>query len=136
MQEPKCQQHELSLSVAMKEHDRDGQLLQLQAVRASVEYPLEHDIEAVRQHDDALVQRLFDGLDGRRYRLTSPEAGPQRSTLVFVEPMERERAEEIQRALQAERVHVAFRAGALRLSPHLYNTPGDIDRALEALHRA
>ena len=103
---------------------------------ASVEYLLEHDIEAVRRHDDALVQRFIDGLDRRKYRVTSPEAGPQRSTLVFIEPTELERAEEIQRALQADRVHVAFRAGALRLSPHLYNTPGDIDRALEALHRA
>jgi selenocysteine lyase/cysteine desulfurase len=103
---------------------------------ASVEYLLEYDIEAVRRHDEALVQRLIDGLDRRKYRLTSPEAGPQRSTLVFVESAERGRAEDIYRALQAERVHVAFRAGALRLSPHLYNTPGDIDRALEALHRA
>ena len=97
---------------------------------------LGHDIEAVRRHDDALVQRLIDGLDRRKYRPTSPEAGSRRSTLVFIEPAERERAEEIQRALQADRVHVAFRAGALRLSPHLYNTPGDIDRALEALHLA
>ena len=103
---------------------------------ASVEYLLEHGVEVVRRHDDALVQRLIDGLDRRRFRLTSPEAGSRRSTLVFVEPTERERTEEIQRTLQAERVHVAFRAGALRFSPHLYNTPGDIDRALEALHRA
>jgi selenocysteine lyase/cysteine desulfurase len=103
---------------------------------ASVEYLLEHDIEAVRTHNDALVQHLIDGLDRRRFRLTSPEAGSRRSTLVFVEPTERERAEEIYRTLQSDRVHVAFRAGALRLSPHLYNTSGDIDRALEALHRA
>jgi cysteine desulfurase/selenocysteine lyase len=103
---------------------------------ASVEYLLEHDIEAVRSHDRALVQRLIDGLDRRKYRLTSPEAGSRRSTLVFIQPVQRERAEEIHRALQTQRVHVAFRAGALRLSPHLYNTPADIDRALEALHRA
>jgi selenocysteine lyase/cysteine desulfurase len=103
---------------------------------AAIEYLLEHDIEAVRRHDDALVQHLIDGLDRPRFRLTSPEAGSRRSTLLFVEPVERARAEEIQRALQVKRVHVAFRAGALRLSPHLYNTPGDIDRALEALHRA
>jgi selenocysteine lyase/cysteine desulfurase len=103
---------------------------------ASVEYLLQHGIEAVRSHDDALVQRLIDGLDRRKYRLTSPEARSRRSTLVFIEPVERERAGEIHRALQTRRVHVAFRAGALRLSPHLYNTPADIDRALEALHRA
>jgi cysteine desulfurase / selenocysteine lyase len=90
----------------------------------------------VQIHDDALVQRLIDGLGRRKYRLISPEAGPRRSTLVFVEPVERGRAQEIYHALQTKRVHVAFRAGSLRLSPHLYNTPGDIDCALEALHRA
>jgi selenocysteine lyase/cysteine desulfurase len=111
-------------------------LFNFKTLAASIEYLLEHDIEAVRRHDEALVQRLIDGLDRRKYRLTSPEAGSRRSTLVFIEPVERERAEEIHRALQTQRVHAAFRAGALRLSPHLYNTPGDIDRALEALHRA
>ena len=29
---------------------------------------------------------------------------------------------------------VAYRAGALRCAPHLYNDAADIDRALEALH--
>lgn len=102
---------------------------------ASVEYLLRCGIEAARRHDQTLVQRLIDGLDRRKFKFTSPEAGPRRSTLVFIEPRQRGRAEEIYRALQAERVHVAFRAAALRFSPHLYNTPEDIDRALLALHR-
>ena len=102
---------------------------------ASVEYLLRYGVEAARQHDDALVQRLIDGLDRRKFRITSPEAGPRRSTLVFIEPRERERAKDIYHALQAEGVHVAFRAAALRFSPHRYNTPEDIDRALLALHR-
>jgi selenocysteine lyase/cysteine desulfurase len=102
---------------------------------ASVEYLLGQGVESVRTHDDALVQRLIDGLDRRKYRLTSPEAGPQRSSLVFIEPQERGRAEDIYRVLQTERVHAAFRAGALRFSPHIYNTADDIERALTALHR-
>jgi selenocysteine lyase/cysteine desulfurase len=31
-------------------------------------------------------------------------------------------------------IEVAYRRGALRLAPHLYNTPDDIDRALAVLH--
>jgi cysteine desulfurase / selenocysteine lyase len=101
---------------------------------ASVEMLLDCGIEAVGAHDDALVQRLIDGLDRTRFHLTSPEAGPARSTLVFVVPHARDRAATVHRALSAQRVHVAFRAGALRFSPHLYNNEADIDRALDALH--
>jgi selenocysteine lyase/cysteine desulfurase len=100
----------------------------------SIEFLLELGIERVRDHDDTLVDRLTGGLDRRKYQLTSPSAGPQRSTLVFVEPRARHRAADIQRALGAARVHVALRAGALRLSPHLYNTTADIDRALTVLN--
>jgi cysteine desulfurase / selenocysteine lyase len=102
---------------------------------ASVEYLLDHGVETARRYDDALVQRLIEGLDRRKYKVTSPEAGPQRSTLVFVQPADRRRAVDIYHALQTERVYAAFRAGALRFSPHIYNTPEDIDRALTALHR-
>ena len=101
---------------------------------ASLEYLLGRGVEATRSHDEALVQRL-DGLDRRKFKVTSPEAGPQRSTLVFVEPRERARAKDIYDALQATQVHAAFRAGALRFSPHIYNTADDIDRALTVLQR-
>jgi cysteine desulfurase / selenocysteine lyase len=38
--------------------------------------------------------------------------------------------------LTAAGIDVAFRAGALRLSPHLYNDASDIDRALSMLNEA
>ncbi len=101
---------------------------------AAVELVLEHGVDAIATHDDALVQRLIDGLDRSRFRLTSPEAGPQRSTLVFIEPPERGRVAAMQQALAAGGIHVAHRAGALRFAPHFHNTDADIDRALAALH--
>jgi len=101
---------------------------------ASLELLLGYGIEAVRAHDEALVQRLVDGLDRDRWRLTSPETGPARSTLVFVEPRDGS-AQDLVRTLAAAGVHVAHRSGALRLSPHVCNTAEDVDRALEALHR-
>jgi selenocysteine lyase/cysteine desulfurase len=42
---------------------------------------------------------------------------------------------ETTRALSARGVEVSFRGGALRISPHLYNEPGDIDRLFEELDR-
>lgn len=101
---------------------------------SSVEMLLDHGIAAIAAGDAALVQRLIDGLDRSRFRLTSPEAGPQRSTLVFIEPPERGRVAAMQQVLAAGGIHVAHRAGALRFAPHFHNTDADIDRALAALH--
>jgi hypothetical protein len=39
------------------------------------------------------------------------------------------------RQLGAAGVDVAYREGNLRLSPHLFTTAGDIDRAVEELNR-
>ena len=36
--------------------------------------------------------------------------------------------------LRERGIEVAYRRGALRLAPHLYNTGDDIDRALAVLH--
>ena len=102
---------------------------------ASLDFVSGLGIEAIQAHDQALVQRLIDGLDRRRFRVTSPEAVDQRSTLVFIQPhCDRSRAPALHRALAEAGVHVALRAGALRLSPHLCNRPDDIDRALAVLN--
>ena len=37
--------------------------------------------------------------------------------------------------LAAERVYASMRTGALRLSPHLFNTPDDVDRLFRVLDR-
>lgn len=102
---------------------------------ASLDFVSGLGIETIQAHDQALVQRLIDGLDRRCFRVTSPEAGDQRSTLVFIQPGDdRSQAPALHRALGEAGVHVALRAGALRLSPHLYNRPDDIDRALAVLN--
>jgi cysteine desulfurase / selenocysteine lyase len=100
---------------------------------ASVEYLLDLGIERVAAWDQALVERLVRGLDRDRYRLVSPPAGPRRSALVVVGHHQEAGSAGLQRRLAAAGVDVALRAGQLRLSPHLYNTEADIDRALEAL---
>lgn len=100
---------------------------------ASVELLLELGLDTIEAHDQALVQRLVDGLDRSRYELLSPEDGPERSTLVFVSHRQPERNREIYETLLHHGVHGAFRRGRIRLAPHLYNTAEDIDRALEVL---
>lgn len=99
---------------------------------AAVEHLLEIGIERVRAHDQELVSRLIAGLPDS-YRLSSPADGPRRSTLVFVSHRDRRRNHDLHAALAAAGVHAALRNGALRFSPHLYNTHADVDRALTVL---
>ena len=100
---------------------------------ASVEYLLGLGIDRVAARDQALVERFLQGLDPERYRLASPGQGPRRSTLVVFGHHRPERTPELYRRLEAAGVDVAFRRGQLRVSPHLYNTEADLDRALEVL---
>jgi cysteine desulfurase / selenocysteine lyase len=100
---------------------------------ASVEYLLGLGVDQVAARDQGLVERFLQGLDPDRYRLVSPGQGPRRSTLVVFGHHQPERTPELYRRLTAAGVDVAFRRGRLRVSPHLYNTEADLDRALEVL---
>jgi selenocysteine lyase/cysteine desulfurase len=39
------------------------------------------------------------------------------------------------KSLAAENIHVAPRLGRMRISPHVYNDEGDIDRFVAGFHR-
>jgi cysteine desulfurase / selenocysteine lyase len=103
---------------------------------ASVEYLLGLGAERVAARDQALVERFLLGLDRDRHRLVSPRRAPGRSTLVVLGHRQPGRTEMLHRRLAAAGVDVALRRGRLRVSPHLYNTEADIDRALEVLDGA
>lgn len=97
---------------------------------AAVELVLELGVEAVELHVDDLVKRLLAGVDRSRFRVVSCDDA--RSSLVVLEPL-REPAAAVFERLRAAGVHVAHRRGRIRVSPHLYNTDHEIDRALDAL---
>jgi cysteine desulfurase/selenocysteine lyase len=96
----------------------------------AIELLLEYGIQAIHEYVDGLVVRLLDGVEQSRFRLVSSEE--TRSTLVLLEPVS-EPSEVVVERLTAARIHVAHRRGRIRVSPHVYNTSADIDRALELL---
>jgi cysteine desulfurase / selenocysteine lyase len=97
---------------------------------AAVELLLELGIDQVATYVDDLVVGLLAGIDRARFRLVSSQ--DVRSALVVVEPLREASAEVVERLVTAG-VHVAHRRGRIRISPHLYNTPEDIDRTLHLL---
>ncbi|HTX13528.1 MAG TPA: aminotransferase class V-fold PLP-dependent enzyme [Solirubrobacteraceae bacterium] len=99
----------------------------------SVEHLLELGLPRIEEHDQRLVERLVAGLP-ETIAVQSPREPPARSTLVLASHADRERNPALARELQARGVDIALRDGKLRFSPHLYNSPADVDRVLEALH--
>jgi cysteine desulfurase/selenocysteine lyase len=100
---------------------------------AAVELLLSHGIGNIQRHNDDLVDRLVRGLEELSYILASPRSGPTRRTLVLFGHEDQDRNLSIARRLEHEEIHIAERDGKLRISPHLYNTPEDIERSLQAL---
>ena len=100
---------------------------------ASVEYLLALGVERVAAWDQRLVERFLQGLDPDRYELASPRRGAARSALVVFGDPRPDHNRVLFERLAAAGVDAAFRRGRLRVSPHLYNTEADVDRALEVL---
>jgi selenocysteine lyase/cysteine desulfurase len=92
--------------------------------------------DAAGAHIDVLVNRLVEGLVDAAYRLISPADGPARSSLVVFSHPDPDRNAGIHQKLLDARIHAAHRKGNIRISPHVYNTVDEIDRALTVLRRA
>ena len=99
---------------------------------ASLQYLLEVGIDRIASHDLGLARRLIRGLDPDRYQLQSPEPGPSLTPIVVLGCGS---GRQVFERLREAGIDIALRQGALRISPHLYNTTEDIDRLLEALDR-
>lgn len=101
---------------------------------AALELFNEIGIDQIQAHDQALVQRLLDGIDHDAYAVVGPTDPGSRSTLVVLRPRTGESAELHARLADAG-IDIAAREGNLRLAPHLFNDTHDIDHALNLLNR-
>ena len=76
---------------------------------------------------------LLDEVQALARRLAAGVGRPEPSASIV--SLRVEDAEAAERALAEMGVRCAARGGNIRLSPHVYNTDADIDRAIEALRR-
>jgi cysteine desulfurase/selenocysteine lyase len=100
---------------------------------AAVEYLLEQGLDAIADHDQALVERLLEGLADSPFDVVSPTERSERAAIVTVGTGDPGRNRETHRRLDDAGIDIALRGGNLRFSPHLYNTPAEIDRALDVM---
>ncbi len=83
----------------------------------------------------ALLDRAAAGFGRLGWRVTSPLQQAERSSLLCVAPPAGIDADKAARELRAAGIVASAREGGLRLSPHVYNTHGDIDRLLDRCGR-
>jgi cysteine desulfurase/selenocysteine lyase len=98
----------------------------------AIEYLLDVGIDKIHSYNLALADRLVKGLADLGAHFISPSVDTPHSSIITVRFPGYDSAP-IARRLNEEGVVVAPRIGGIRISPHLYNTAGDIDRALEIL---
>jgi len=99
-----------------------------------IQYFLDKGLDNIQQHNLALVDQFLRGLDSTKYTVHSPQTKEERTAIILISHVEPERNKAIHKLLQEERIFISFREGLLRFSPHLYNTPTDIDRTLTVLN--
>jgi cysteine desulfurase/selenocysteine lyase len=105
----------------------------LAAMDASLALLLRIGVEAVWEHTQRLTAMMIDRLPRDRYVLASPGSADGRGPYACVAARKPEMTAPLFERLRAAQVFVSLRQGALRISPHLYNSERDIDRLLTAL---
>lgn len=98
--------------------------------RAGIALLEEVGVATVRRRHMELSQRLLDGALAQGWRARCPRDARERTSIVTLEHSEPRSAVA---ALRAQGVICDARPGLIRLSPHYFNTAGEIDRALALL---
>ncbi len=99
-------------------------------LHAALSLLLEVGIERIQEHILDLTDRLLAGLETLGVEILTPRERERRAGIVSF------RTAEVVRdysRLRKARVLVSLREGYLRVSPHFYNLPAEVDRLLEAL---
>lgn len=105
----------------------------LLGMQASMELLMEAGLAQIRQHLLHLTDLLAEGLQAKGYVVTSAMASEsERSGILCFKHPNRPVAEMYERLTEAE-VIVSLRGEVIRVSPHFYNTEGDVEALLEAL---
>jgi cysteine desulfurase / selenocysteine lyase len=96
-------------------------------MNASLDLLVELTPAAVSAHITSLADQIVQWAQEHAVPLVTPADGRQRAGTVSLRP--RDGAHVSQRLRDAGVVH-SFREGAIRLAPHVYNTPDDVSAAL------
>ena len=97
----------------------------------SIEYLTDIGVEDIFKYNRALADTLVDNLRSKSAVITSPD-NKGRSSIVTAY-FKKKDSNKIVEQLKKRKVYVSKRGESIRFSPHLYNTIGDIENAIEQI---
>jgi cysteine desulfurase/selenocysteine lyase len=104
----------------------------LSAFNASMELLLSVGVDRIWERVRRLTDRIIDKVREEAFELITPDLPEERSGIVtFRVPGADNGA--LWKALLARKALCSHRAGGIRLSPHFYNTPDEVDRVFDIL---
>ena len=90
-------------------------------------------VATVWQHNQRLMAEIVERLPQDRCVLASPAEPAARGPYLCIAARSAEKTSALYERLRETKVFVSLREGALRISPHLYNSSRDLDRLLAVL---
>jgi len=99
-------------------------------MNASLELFFEVGLDRVYRHIASLADEIVAWATERGVRLVTPADPSRRGGVICVRPADAERVSD---RLKSRGVIHSYREGAIRLSPHMYNTPTEVRGALELI---
>ncbi len=104
-------------------------------LNAALRYWLKITPQKVREHNSRLVDAIVDGLDTGLYDIVSPVDPAARTNLVVISLKDGRKNAELHKALLERKIYSALWKGRIRITPHIYNTPAQMDRLVAILHQ-
>jgi len=127
------EQFTLSKTARVFDVPATANFLNLHGLDASLEYVQGAGVRTVREHCARLLDRLAEGLERRRFRLSAAARPECRSTILCFQARSLEETRRLFDKLRAREVALSLRQGMVRVSPYLYNDEADIDKLLSIL---
>jgi selenocysteine lyase/cysteine desulfurase len=102
-------------------------------LRASLELLTSIGVQEIARYLETLTDYLCDRLRGSQYEVVSSREKNEKSQVVSIRSREGLTAMSVFQKLKAQNILTAPRGNALRIAPHVYNCPEEIEQLVAAL---
>ncbi|MFI5206110.1 MAG: aminotransferase class V-fold PLP-dependent enzyme, partial [Candidatus Paceibacterales bacterium] len=103
--------------------------------KASIDYLVKIGLDKVDQHNQMLVDQIVDGLDQKYFELLSPRPKKERTNIAVFSCKDASQNPHLFGFLKDKGFYLALWRNKLRVSPHIYNTPQEMESLCRSLEK-